>query len=392
METLVIDIGTGYTKIGFAGNFEPTETFPSSLHQRSFRTRNFGNFLDVELGTTSTSGIPEAERADILQHGQIRDWDVYERFLHHIYFERLRADPEEHFSMLTEPPMTAPEVRERLAELMFETFSVPGFYIGVQAVMALFASRLSKKTGRSLTGVVVDSGAGVTHVLPIVSGYVVSSCVKHLPLAGGDVTNFIAQLLRARREDVPGERLKKVAEEIKEQFSYNCPSVPAEFARFDAGGEPDRGFRVFEFDHRGTTHRVDVGYEQFLAPEILFNPGLVGSNFGHSLPQLVDQAVRQAPLTSRLELYNNVILSGGTTLFKDFDKRLQRDLNHILKNEHNNQKAKARVITHSKQKYAVWFGASILAKVPEFPSNVHTKAKYEEVGPRIARHNAVFFE
>ena len=94
---------------------------------------------------------------------------------------------------------------------MFETFNVPGMYIAVQAVLALAASWTSKQvTERSLTGTVIDSGDGVTHVIPVAEGYVIGSCIKHIPLAGRDITAFIQNLMRERKEDVPVRICQKI--------------------------------------------------------------------------------------------------------------------------------------------------------------------------------------
>lgn len=92
-----------------------------------------------------------------------------ERFLGHCIFKYLRAEPEDHHFLLTEPPLNTPENREYMAEIMFESFNVPGLYIAVQAVLALAASWTAKNVDdRVLTGIVVDSGDGVTHVIPVV--------------------------------------------------------------------------------------------------------------------------------------------------------------------------------------------------------------------------------
>ena len=112
-----------------------------------------------------------------------------ERFWEQCIFKYLRAEPEENFFMLTEPPLNPPENREATAEIMFESFNIKGLYIAVQAVLALAASWTSNKvTDRTLTGTVVDSGDGVTHVIPVAEGYVIGSAIKHIPLAGRDIT------------------------------------------------------------------------------------------------------------------------------------------------------------------------------------------------------------
>ena len=122
------------------------------------------------------------------------------------------AEPEDHYFLLTEPPMNPPENREYLAEIMFESFNVPGMYIAVQAVLALTASWTARASGdRSLTGTVIDSGDGVTHVIPVAEGYVIGSCIKHIPIAGRDITQFISSLLKEREFGIPPEQAMEVA-------------------------------------------------------------------------------------------------------------------------------------------------------------------------------------
>lgn len=63
---------------------------------------------------------------------QVENWDHMERFYQHCIFEHMRCDPEDHYFLLTEPPLNAPENREYTAEIMFETFNCAGLYIAVQ--------------------------------------------------------------------------------------------------------------------------------------------------------------------------------------------------------------------------------------------------------------------
>lgn len=129
-----------------------------------------------------------------------------EKFWEQCIFKYLRAEPEDHYFLLTEPPLNTPENREFTAEIMFESFNVPGLYIAVQAVLALVASWSSSKGVQSLTGTVVDSGDGVTHVIPVSDGYVIGSCIKYIPIAGRDITYFIQSLLREREFNIPPEQ------------------------------------------------------------------------------------------------------------------------------------------------------------------------------------------
>lgn len=113
-----------------------------------------------------------------VRHGIVEDWDLMERFLEQSIFKYLRAEPEDHHFLLTEPPLNTPENREYTAEIMFESFNVPGLYIAVQAVLALAASWTSRQLGeRTLTGIVIDSGDGVTHVIPVVTEIIINNLV-----------------------------------------------------------------------------------------------------------------------------------------------------------------------------------------------------------------------
>lgn len=231
-------------------------------------------------------------------------------------------------------------------------------------------------TERSLTGTVIDSGDGVTHVIPVAEGYVIGSCIKHIPLAGRTITQFIQQLIRDRKEPVPAEDSLDVARKIKEDFCYVCPDLAKEFAKYDKN--PEKYFKQCSGAKKntGATWTCDVGYERFLGPEIFFNPEIFSSDFTVPLPDVVDESIVKCPIDVRRGLYKNIVLSGGTTMFKDFGRRLQRDikrnvdlrmqmnisrLSGITNNVAPPPAIEVNVISHHMQRYAVWFGGSMLA-------------------------------
>lgn len=77
-------------------------------------------------------------------------------------------------------------------------------------------------------------------------------------------------------------------------------------------------------------HSVDIGYERFLGPEVFFNPEIFSSDFLTPLPQIVDTVIQSCPIDVRRGLYKNIVLSGGSTLYKDFGRRLNRDLKRFV--------------------------------------------------------------
>lgn len=318
-----------------------------------------------------------------------------ERFWQNSIFKYLRVEPEDHYFLLTEPPLNPPEARENTAEIMFESFNCSGLYIAVQAVLALAASWTSSKVAdHSLTGTVIDSGDGVTHVIPVAEGYVIGSSIKSIPIAGRDITYFVQSLLRDRGE---ADSSLKTAQEVKEEYCYVCPDIVKEFARYDR--EPDRFMKHTITDPRGRNLTIDIGYERFLAPEIFFNPEIYSSDFLTPLPTIVDGVIQSSPIDVRRGLYKNIVLSGGSTLYKDFGRRLQRDIKHLVDARIRASEAKSggaksgglevQVISHKRQRYGPWFGGSLLGQTPEFRSYCHTKAEYDEIGPSIVRRFAL---
>nr|UEK51535.1 actin-like protein 5 [Parasacculina yatsui] len=406
----VIDNGTGYTKLGFAGNTEPQFIIPSTIaikesakigDQTAWRVAQGVEDLDFYIGDEALEATGYSVKYPVRQ-GIVNDWDLMERFWEQTIFGYLRAEPEDHYFLLTEPPLNTPENREYTAEIMFESFNVPGLYIAVQAVLALAASWASKHADdRTLTGTVIDSGDGVTHVIPVAEGYVIGSCIKHIPIAGRDITYFIQSLLREREPSIPPEQSLETAKAIKERYCYICPDIHKEFQKYDT--DMNKWMKVYSGVNSVTKQpfNVDVGYERFLGPEIFFHPEFANSDFTTPISEIVDQVIQNCPIDVRRPLYRKIVLSGGSTMFRDFDRRLQRDIKRqvdtrlklsesLSKGRIKPKPIDVQVLSHHMQRYAVWFGGSMLASTPEFYQVCHTKAQYEEYGPSICRHNAVF--
>lgn len=359
----ILDCGTAFTKIGYGGNETPLSIIP-----------------------TPNSSI---------RHGIVEDWEGMEKFWEKCIFQYLRCEPENHPFVLTEPPMNPPENRELTAEIMFESFDVPSLYIGVQAVFALAASfswnssssEQSNKPDRneskiSMTGTVIDSGDGVTHVIPVIDGVVFPGSVKHVPMAGKEITLFIQQCLRDREQKqgvFSAEESLRVSQQIKESLCYTASfgTIQQEWNEFE-----DK-ISTFSLD---SGRSIEVGFEKFASSEIFFDPQLAGLDYD-PLPQIVDQAIQSCPIDCRKNLYKNICLSGGSTLFRNFSNRLEEELGVLVKERYEEKSPQISLSTNfEKQKYAVWYGASMLSTIPQFSQLFCTgKEEYLEFGSGIFR-------
>lgn len=414
---VVMDCGTGYTKLGFAGNTEPSWVIPTAV---GFPPSSTGqpstSSMRYCVGEDATSQAADIDVVYPVKSGVVENWDCMERLWEQCIWQLLRVNPEDHSFILTEPPLNPPEKREATAEIMFETFNVAGLHIGVQAVLALYAGSAAgdkgtvpKAQGAGLTGTVIDSGDGCTHVIPVCDGYVVGSAIKSVPMAGRDITRFVQQLMRERGEPLPPVLSLDVARRIKERHCYVCSDMVNEFDKHD--GNPGKYIQRYQGADPKTNEPFEcsVAYERFLGPEVFFNPEIYGSEWHTPLPVLVDEVVRRCPIDARRRLYGNVVLSGGSTMFKDFGRRLQRDVKRIVDArlggpgpnpaiQYAGPPAPSAggmsvcVVSHPLQRYAVWFGGSIVGCMPDFGSICATKAMYEEIGPSVVRNSRVFQE
>jgi len=362
-QPIVIDNGSGVVKAGFAGDEVPKCNFRNSV-SRPKHSKIMAGALE---GDTFIGQIAEDNRGLMavkypMEHGIVTDWGDMERIWSHIYGKgQLSTFKEEHPVLLTEAPLNPFKNRERMAEIFFESFNVPALYVSVQAVLSLYSS------GRT-TGVVLDIGDGVAHSVPIYEGFALPHSITRSDIAGRDVSRYLQLLLRKEGHKFVTSSEFEVVRQIKEKACYISSVVGKE----DQAGSEDQQ-REYQLPDG---EKIMIGNSKFKAPEILFRPELIGSE-EMGVNDLLYASIRKSDLDLRKTLYQNIVLSGGSTLFKGFGDRLLHELRKPSPKD-----TKIRISAPQERIYSTWIGGSILASLGNFKRIWVTKKEWESEGAR----------
>ncbi|RKP34636.1 actin-related protein [Dimargaris cristalligena] len=356
-QPVVIDNGSGVIKAGFAGEDKPNCFFPSYVG-RPKHTRVLAGAVEGDhfIGRKAEELRGLLKIKYPLEHGVVTDWDDMEKIWQHVYTEELKIPSEEHPVLLTEAPLNPRQNREQAAQIFFETFNVPAFYTSIQAVLSLYSS------GRT-TGIVLDSGDGVTHAVPVFEGFAMPHAIKRIDVAGRDVTDYLQLLLRKSGYHFHTSAEKEVVRIIKEKTCYVALNPSKE--------EKDFGNKSNDFV-LPDGQVIKLGSERFRAPEVLFDPEIIGEEFP-GIHQIVVDSIQKVDMDLRKSLYSNVVLSGGTTLCRGFGDRLLNEVRKLAVKD-----SKIKISAPPERKYSTWIGGSILASLGTFKKMWVSADEYQE--------------
>ncbi|XP_042358846.1 actin-100 [Plectropomus leopardus] len=362
---IVLDTGSGLMKAGFADHDLPSVIFPTIIGMPKYEEVMNGS-IDKEtyIGQEAQHMRGVLMLKHPIKNGIIRNWDDMEKIWHHT-FQQLCVDPDDHPVLLTEAAMNPLENRQRTVEIMFECFNVPFTYVAMQAVLALYAA------GRS-SGVVFDSGDGVSHSVPVFEGYSLPHAVQRFPLAGVDVTMHLKKLLQEK-----GVCMRTTAEmEIVREMKEKCCCVALDYeAELSQGGPSSRDMHYTMPDGQIVT----LSSERFRAPEILFKPELIGRDH-YGMHESVFKSILSSDIDLRRCFLGNIVLSGGNTLLAGLPERLQAEIKELAPTDME----ECVCVTSPKDRdFSVWSGGAVLASLPTFAHAWISLEEYEEHGPQI---------
>jgi len=369
---VVCDNGTGFVKCGFAGAAFPHSIFPCMIGKPLLRSDE--KVLGVQIKDLMVGDEASKLRSNLkitypMENGRITDWDAMNHIWDHT-FERMKINPAESRILLTEPPQNPHANRLRMIQTMFEKYKFKGVYVAIQAILTLYAQGL-------MTGVVVDSGDGVTHVVPVCEGYTLPFNFKRIDVAGRDVTKYLMKLLLLRGYVFNSSADTMTVQEMKEKLCY---------AAYDLASEEqlaERTTAIVAKYQLPDGRVVTMSRERYLATECLFNPNLIDVDQPGMSRALFD-CIEGCEVDLRKPLREHIVLSGGTTMYPGLPSRLEKDMNDFYTNSPAHRSSnipKVLIEDPPRRKHMVFCGGAVLANVmANQPAFWVTKEEYHEKG------------
>jgi len=369
ISTVVIDVGCGSIKAGFAGDDAPKAIFPTVFGR--LKQKGGMGFKESYVGSEAIAKRELLEEIKCpVQNGVIVNWDGIEKILNHSFYNELRCAPEEHPILLSEAPLNSKSQREKMTQIMFETFSPPACYMAIQGVLDLYAS------GRT-TGIVLDIGEGVCQTVPIYEGYAMSHATRRLDLAGRDLTDYLMHLLNQRGYSFTAPYQRFVVQEMK-KLCYVTPNFDDEMNKPSSMNIE----KTYRFPDESNTLSLGIN-ELFRCPEALFRPEFIGCK-EKGVQNFIYDTIMACSVDVRKDFYGNIIIAGGSTMFEGFQERLQHEIQLLVSSS-----MKVRVVTNPDRNIFTWIGGSILGSLSSFKNIFISKEEYDETGPVIVHRKCL---
>ena len=353
---VIIDCGSGRCKAGLSGKILPSVEIPTLVwHPQSNNMVTKDDESSLLFGTKAL----ETENGELnqpIKNTKITDWDDFELFLGNLFKNELKINTEEYGIFITEPSLTPKDSRERLTKLLFEKFNTPFIFTTNGAVLTSYGAR-------KYSGFVLDVGYDSSRIVPIECGYPYSSCIQTVDVGGRDVSEFLMKSLIKKGYDA--KILRKNIDFIKENYCY---------VNDDDSNKKEIEEKIVKLPD-GTEIKLDK--EISLCPEILFHPEMVNKTVGGiantfcSSVSDIDHYIEQ-----KFE-WNDLIIAGGSSLFKGFIDRIKNDIGKYYGGKYKNR---MKVIEVYKRNLLQYIGASTFSLNQIFKGLCTTREEYNEYG------------
>lgn len=312
--SIIVDVGSAYVKVGFSGESGPRFIFPCLTGTEKYKA------VMADVSTKSIYvGDDAMKRRGILkvshpiQRGTIMSWEDYYAILNHIFYTLLRIENLSAYPIFYVEPLFIPrETKEYIARVLFETHKVHSLIMIPSPILALFSVGLT-------TGLIIESGHGITSIVPIINGQIYHQAVQKLNLAGSDIINNLKILLMREGITITSSGVDEILREITEKNCYFVldPNKPPQNLMSFSYSMPD-----------GSTISIPP-HVLYQSPEVLFQPAAINSNLP-GLPQATINSLYNVNGSHWSELLSHIVLSGGNLSYPGFEERFKSDLSALL--------------------------------------------------------------
>jgi actin len=355
--SIVIDIGSGFTKGGFTGEDGPRTVFSTLVG----KPKNQGILVGMEqkeyyVGEEALSKMDIMNFHSPVVNGEIVDWDKYETLLHYLFYHELKVVPEEMSILITESPLNPVKNRSRLAETLFETFNIQKLHIANSSMLGLYSYGLT-------SGIVIDSGYGVTSSVPVYEGYPLPHASVKSNFGGENLSELLLSMIQSQLSSkYKGIKGKLISDRIKEKNSFILKTKDED--------ELDDKLTDKEYILPDNT-KIKLGSELYKHSEAIFTP--INNNYTGIIQLVIDSISKCDPDVTE-EIQENICLIGGTTLTSGFSERIEYELTQKKGN------TTFKLSSNPERQYASWIGGSIISSLNNFSHMWVTRQNYDEIG------------
>jgi actin len=362
---IIFDNGSGLFKAGFSEDFAPFVSFPTIVGKAKNQNLMIGmDQKEFYVGNEAASKMSLLQISNPIVRGQIEDWTKMEQIWQHTYENELVIDPQEHPVLVTQQPLMTMKYNEKLAETFFETFRVDSYYSAISGVLALYAS------GKT-TGIVLESGEGITHSIPIFEGFAIPYATIKLDIGGSDLTKYLINLFKDSGSNISENSYEEIFKLIKEKkcfVSFDFDSSVKEFQK-------NRSRELVSTLPDGT--EIYLSDQSFKCPEVLFQPTKIEKDI-YGIHEAIYQSIQKCNNAIRKDLYSSILISGGNTMFSGINNRLFKEISALAPST-----MAIKTKAPQERKNSVWVGGSILTSIESFKHLWITAKDYKESGANV---------
>jgi len=369
---IIIDIGSEEVKAGFSGEEKPKLLFKNYFGEPKYKKvlRSYDNDIkntnELFIGNECDKYLGLIKLRYPVNRGVFEKEEDIILLFNHI-FSKLDINSQEiqeHPILVTEPILNPKTNRENIAKVLFDKLGASTIFFASQPILSLFSTS-------QMTGVILESGAGVTQTCAIYEGYSIPVSYERYNYGGKDVTEYLKNMLKMRGYYFYNSSEIKFVNEIKEKMCYLEANKKMDFPKIKKIMNKNL-FQYFLPDG----NNISIDDEVTLAPEILLNPEYIGKEF-LSFSEMISSSINKTDSNLKVNFYNNIWLSGGNTGFRDLKTRLFNELKFpkFETNIYENDKIKPQ--------YRCWVGGNIISILEIFKKMWVTKNDWNEKGSEI---------